>query len=101
MGSIADLARQILSAPRQDRLALINKHAEPEALKAEIIRLHTKHKGFRVYLKSQPGSVAMIDGAGATLDEALQMARWQFGVDNVLRVITGEEDRNDGAREGL
>lgn len=86
-------ARQILSAPRQDRLALINNHPDPEALKAEIIRLHKRHQGFRVYLHGKPRSVAMIDGAGATLDEAHKMAVWQFGADRVERVISGEDER--------
>lgn len=98
--SITDTARQILSAPRQDRLALINEHADPEALKAEIIRLHTKHQGFRVYLHGRPRSLPMIDPEGATLDEALKMAQHQFGADRVDRVISGEEERNDTTRTG-
>lgn len=93
MGSITELARHILRQPKQDRLAQINAHADPEALKAEIIRLHTKHQGFRIYLKGKPRSVAMIDPEGATLDQALEMAKHQFGRDRVDRVITGEEER--------
>ena len=73
---------------------MINQHPDPEALKAEIIRLNKRHKGFRVYMHGKARSVAMIDGAGATLDEALKMARWQFGADRVERVISGEEERN-------
>lgn len=101
MACITEIARSILRQPKQDRLALINAHDDTEALKAEIIRLHTKHKGFRVYLKSQPGSVAMIDGNGATMDEALEIARWQFGEANVVRVVAGEEDRNDAANRDI
>lgn len=90
---LTNTARQILLSPKQDRLALINEHADPESLKAEIIRLHTKHQGFRIYLHGKSRSVAMIDPEGATLDQALKMAKHQFGRDRVDRVITGEEER--------
>ena len=58
-------------------------------------RMKKKYKGFRVYLHGKPRSVAMIDGGGATLDDAHKMAVWQFGADRVHRVISGEEERGD------
>jgi hypothetical protein len=110
MTSLSSIARAILAVPKNKRLGMILDWPEEmqESIKKMILLIHSGqhvepptpaidrgalHKGFRIYLHGKRGSVPMIDGDGASMTEALNIARWQFGDKAVSHVVTGEDDR--------